>query len=158
VRPSNFPTQANTGLEWATRPENGGNDDGIIDSRDAVFSHLLLWIDENHDGISQPNELHSLPQLGVFSLGLRYRDDRSRFDRHGNWFHYQAAVNPDPREGESKDGRVAYDVFLVPGKRSAAAGRYQDGALLDNPLLASFRAGKMKCRLQRIATVREAQK
>lgn len=94
------------------KPENGGNGDGIIDKRDAVFSHLLLWIDENHDGISQPNELHTLPELGVFSLGLHYRDDKHSFDQYGNWFHYQAAVNPDPRDGESKDGRVTYDVFF----------------------------------------------
>ncbi len=95
------------------KPENGGNGDGIIDKRDAVFAHLLLWVDENHDGISQPNELHTLPELGVFSLALHYRNDRHFFDQYGNWFRYQAAVNPDPRDGESKDGRWTFDVFLM---------------------------------------------
>lgn len=94
------------------KPENGGNSDGIIDTRDAVFSQLLLWIDENHDGISQPDELHSLPALGVFSLGLHYRDDEHFDDQYGNWFHYQASVNPDKRDGMSQDGRVMYDVFF----------------------------------------------
>jgi len=94
------------------KPENGGNGDGIIDKRDAVFSRLLLWIDVNHDGVSQPKELHSLPELDVFSISLRYRDDRHLRDRYGNWFHYQAALNPDPRDGESRDGRVIYDVFF----------------------------------------------
>ena len=92
--------------------ENGGNGDGIIDSRDAVFSHLRLWIDENHDGVSQANELHTLPELGVYSISLRYRDDRHFFDEYGNWFHYHATLNPDPLDGESKDGRSTYDVFF----------------------------------------------
>jgi hypothetical protein len=94
------------------KPENGGNGDGIIDKRDAVFAHLLLWIDENHDGISQPNELHTLPELGVFSLGLKYKESR-RTDEFGNEFRYKAAVNPDPRDGESKDGRWMFDVFFM---------------------------------------------
>jgi hypothetical protein len=97
------------------KPENGGNGDGIIDSRDAVFSHLLLWIDENHNGISEPNELHTLPELGVYSIALRYRDDQHFFDQYGNWFHYQSALNPDPHDGTSKDGRLTYDVFFVAG-------------------------------------------
>jgi hypothetical protein len=94
------------------KPENGGNGDGIIDKRDAVFQHLLLWIDENHDGISQPNELHHLPELGVYSLALSYTESR-RTDRYGNLFRYRAAVNPDPKDGQSEDGRWTYDVFLV---------------------------------------------
>jgi hypothetical protein len=95
------------------KPENGGNGDGIIDAKDDVFSHLLLWIDENHDGISQPNELHTLPELGVYSINLRYRDDKSYFDVYGNWFHYQSTLNPDTQDGESKDGRFVYDVFFM---------------------------------------------
>ncbi len=95
------------------KPENGGNGDGIIDKR-AVFSQLLLWIDENHDGVSQPNELHHLPELGVYSLALKYTETR-RTDRYGNLFRYKAAVNPDPKDGHSEDGRWTYDVFLLPG-------------------------------------------
>lgn len=95
------------------KPENGGNDDGVIDKRDAIFSHLLLWIDENHDGIAQPSELHSLSELGVFSLSLNYKDSK-RTDQFGNYFRYKAAVNPDPQDGKSQDGRWAYDVFLNP--------------------------------------------
>jgi len=94
------------------KPENGGNGDGIIDQRDAIYSHLLLWIDENHDGISQPNELHTLPELGVFSLALKYKESR-RTDEFGNQFRYKAAVNPNPKDGESKDGRWAFDVFFM---------------------------------------------
>jgi len=94
------------------KPENGGNGDGIIDERDAVFSHLLLWIDENHDGISQPNELYTLPELGVFSLALKYRESK-RTDKFGNQFRYKAAVNPTPPDDDSSDGRWMFDVFFM---------------------------------------------
>jgi hypothetical protein len=76
-----------------------------------VSSKLLLWIDENHDGISQPYELHPLPELGVFSISLYYADDHHD-DPYGNWFHYRAALNPDPQDGQSRDGRWSYDVFF----------------------------------------------
>ncbi len=97
------------------KPENGGNADGVIDSRDAVFSHLVIWIDENHDGISQPNELHTLPELGIDSLSLAYREAR-RVDEFGNQFRYRAKVNPDSPESKSDAGRWAFDVFFVVAK------------------------------------------
>lgn len=102
------------------RPEFGGNGDGIIDRRDAVYSELLLWIDENHDGISQPNELHTLPELGVYSIALKYREE-PYLDQYGNSFRYRGALNPDPLDGASKDGRWTYDVFFVVD--AARAGR-----------------------------------
>ncbi|MGA8027305.1 MAG: hypothetical protein WB992_09165 [Bryobacteraceae bacterium] len=116
------------------KPENGGNGDGIIDERDDVFPHLLLWIDENHNGISEPNELHSLPELGVYSISLHYRDDQHFRDQYGNWFHYESALNPDPKDGTSKDGRITYDVFFVAAsKNGRAAWPSANGALRTAP-------------------------
>jgi hypothetical protein len=119
------------------KPENGGNGDGIIDWHDAVYSKLLLWIDENHDGISQPNELHSLPELGVFSIALTY--NREPFiDQFGNSFRYRGVLNPDPLDGESRDGRYTYDVFFridtqagAAGQRGTSSNRFAWDRLLD---------------------------
>ena len=90
-------------------PSKGGNGDGIIDAHDAIFALLRLWIDANHDGISQPEELHTLPSLGVNSISLNYkRDDKT--DEYGNAFRYRARVNPD---GHTDVGKKAYDIFFV---------------------------------------------
>jgi hypothetical protein len=100
------------------KPENGGNGDGIIDEHDSVFSKLRLWIDVNHDGICQPEELHRLAELGVYSLSFNYVESR-RTDQFGNQFRYKARVNPGERR-DARDqtpsgdaGRWTYDVFLA---------------------------------------------
>ena len=58
------------------RPEHGGNGDGIISAADAVFARLRLWVDRNHDGVSQPGELLTLAQAGIESIETDGAADR----------------------------------------------------------------------------------
>jgi hypothetical protein len=73
------------------KPENGGNGDGWITNADAIFPKLLVWVDKNHDGISQPSELFSLTQAGIQAISLDYRRSRWK-DDYGNIFRYRSAI------------------------------------------------------------------
>jgi len=92
---------------------HGGNGDGVIDSRDSIFSSLRLWIDVNHDGIGEPEELYTLASRGVEAIGLSYREDK-RVDQYGNRFRYVGRVNPHLEK--SQVDRKVYDVFFVEGQ------------------------------------------
>jgi hypothetical protein len=91
------------------KTENGGNDDGFITEADAVFSSLRLWQDFNHNGVSEPSELHTLHALGLKRLYLDYKDSK-HVDEYGNEFRYRAKVTD---VNGSQLARWAWDVFLV---------------------------------------------
>jgi len=46
------------------------NNDGKIDVNDKVYAQLKAWQDANADGISTPDELHSLDELGIAAINL----------------------------------------------------------------------------------------
>ena len=98
-------------LRFAEGPSFGrSRRDGVIDARDAVFSRLVLWRDLNHNGISEPGELHPLCESDLVQIETEYRTSR-RTDRFGNEFRQRG-------HGVWRDGRARYiyDVWLVTGR------------------------------------------
>lgn len=86
------------------RREFGGNNDGRIDANDRVFKKLRLWIDKNHDGISQPDELARLDSLGIQSFSL----DAVHFLQHVPAGKITLSLTVNTKDGQ----RTAYDVWF----------------------------------------------
>lgn len=84
------------------------NGDGVIDGKDPVYDNLRLWIDSNRDGIVQPQELFTLPSLGVYSIALKYRQDKY-VDVSGNHFNFRGRL----RSAAANVDRTVYDVWLT---------------------------------------------
>jgi len=114
-RPGRFLDRPNGFLALAQfdKPENGGDDNGLLNNRDAMFSSLRLWQDTNHNGISEPDELHTLASLGIISIEVAYEQWTGK-DKRGNWYRYRALVVKE--EGGERVERWAHDVHLVSSK------------------------------------------
>lgn len=68
----------------------GGNEDGLITPQDLIWDHLRLWIDENHDGLSQPREITTLSAAKVVAIGLDF-ERVDELDGGGNMHRYRGA-------------------------------------------------------------------
>lgn len=103
------PRNGFSALALFDQPNFGGNGDGKITRRDQVFKKLRLWQDRNHNGISEAEELSTLPALDVVAIRLDFSESR-RTDAFGNKFKYWAKVRD---RADARVGRRAWDVFLV---------------------------------------------
>lgn len=89
----------------------GGNFDGYISPEDMIWSALRLWLDDNHNGLSEPDELLTLGQAGVLSLEYDYQI-MWRQDRFGNIFRARSRALIEGHNGRPQTRRT-YDVFFL---------------------------------------------
>ncbi|MGA3188488.1 MAG: hypothetical protein ABSF22_15390 [Bryobacteraceae bacterium] len=95
-------------------PANGGNGDGWIDAQDTIFSKLLVWVDLNHNGVSDPGELLTLKQAGIQAISLTYSLNKWK-DAFGNTFRYSA-----PSRTNTSPNQPVYDVLLQSNGKTSA--------------------------------------
>lgn len=106
------------------------NEDGVIDSNDAIFKELKAWKDGNSDGVSQSDELKSLSDVGIKSIKLNagevnydiagnpvthestvVREDGSEMRVVDAWFAYENAANAGVDKGLTLVGTDGNDVI-----------------------------------------------
>lgn len=68
----------------------GGNGDGLISERDLIWEDLRLWVDRNHDGISQAAEIANLRRYRIVAISLQYAES-NEVDGNGNRHRYQGS-------------------------------------------------------------------
>lgn len=90
---------------------SGGNGDGVLDANDSAFSSLRMWTDLNHDGISQSEEMQTLPEAGITQMDLDYKRSH-RTDRYGNEFRFLGRAWKKNRHGVVHPV-LTWDVFFL---------------------------------------------
>ena len=77
---------------------------GAVQRGQALYEQLLLWVDRNHNGISEASELRPVEQVFT-AIGLGFVKQH-RLDRHGNLFRYMGWAElrtEGPEQGRAKD-------------------------------------------------------
>jgi len=105
-------TRAANGFDALLDLDGGaGISDGKISGTDAVYRQLRVWVDTNHNGFSEPDELFTLESLGITTIYTSYTRV-NRTDVHGNVYAYEGTALIRNRHGVDAP-RTIFDVFLT---------------------------------------------
>ncbi len=94
--------------------ELDGDGDGVVDERDAAWSQLLVWRDDDGDRVSQPGELSPVAEAGLVSIAVSHRvearcDARGNCERERGELVWRDAAGR-PRRGEVVDVHVKLEL------------------------------------------------
>ena len=90
------------------RPEFDGNNDGYINAADEIYSELVLWLDDDADGVCTPGEIYSLEEMQLTRLEIIPKSKR-HYDKAGNYLAFWAeAYNDHARRSK----HTMLDVFF----------------------------------------------
>lgn len=82
------------------------NFDGVIDANDAVYNRLMLWKDDNCNGVAEARELYEIERAGITAIFTNYRN-MYQVDLYGNLTLQRSIV----RFGD-RDIRRIFDVWF----------------------------------------------
>jgi hypothetical protein len=86
------------------------NKDGVIDAKDKIFEHLVLWKDSDHNGVCKKVEVKSLKAMGVVSINLHNKGSMRDLGKRASLMGPGEFSFVD-KKGVSKKGWV-WDIFL----------------------------------------------
>lgn len=100
-------------------PEFGGDGDGLITRSDLIWHRLRIWVDRNHDGISQRRESHPLEAHGVVAIDLTYQTV-DQLDGHLNLHTLAGTTLLRSRRpgGEQLQQGLVEDIYFATGVRT----------------------------------------
>lgn len=85
-----------------------GVSDGKMDQTDLAYHVLRLWLDRNHNGVSEAEELITLAEGGVAAIYTDYTATR-KVDEHGNM--YSLKGRADMYHNNKTVPRLIFDIF-----------------------------------------------
>jgi hypothetical protein len=111
LTPKRDGTMAAHGFEALLDLDGGvGVSDGRMSVGDPFYSQLRLWIDRNHNGYSEVDELTTLAESGLTTIFTAYSESRRR-DKYGNFYKYEGTALLARRNEEV--ARRVFDVFFA---------------------------------------------